>query len=189
MRIARIQVDAYLGLRGLDVEVDLPGSGGLVVIEGPNEAGKTTLLRFVRQMLFGGSEEIRGALVLEHEGRRLRLEREGKGTRYALLDLEAVAADVSIDAVVGHLDAKVYQSVFAFGLDELRSLASLGGSDVQERIYSASVAGGCSELASQSNRSTRFSSNLGSASASLRSGSGSSASNSQVAPALVSTSR
>jgi len=141
MRIARIQVDAYLGLRGLDVEVALPGSGGLVVIEGPNEAGKTTLLRFVRQMLFGGSEEIRGALVLEHEGRRLRLEREGKGTRYALLDLEAVAADVSIDAVVGHLDAKVYQSVFAFGLDELRSLASLGGSDVQERIYSASVAG------------------------------------------------
>jgi uncharacterized protein YhaN len=142
MRIARIQVDAYLGLRGLDVEFALPDDGGLVVIEGPNEAGKTTLLRFVRQMLFGGSEEVRGALVIEHEGRRLRLEREGKGKRYALLDLEAVsAADVSIDAVVGHLDAKVYQSVFAFGLDELRSLASLGGGDVQERIYSASVAG------------------------------------------------
>ncbi|MFO7545668.1 MAG: AAA family ATPase [Trueperaceae bacterium] len=142
MRIARIQVDTYMGLRALDVDLALPGNGGLVVIEGPNEAGKTTLLRFVRQMLFGGSEEIRGALVIEHAGRRLRLVRENKGKRYALHDLEAgTAADVSLDAVVGHLDAKVYQSVFAFGLDELRTLASLTGGDVQERIYSASVAG------------------------------------------------
>lgn len=142
MRIARIQVDAFLGLRRLDVDLELPAAGGLALIEGPNEAGKTTLLRFVRQMLFGGSEQIRGGLVLEHEGRGYRLTREAKGKRYALRDMASgAAADVSLDALVGHLEAKVYQSVFAFGLDELRTLASLTGDDVQERIYSASVAG------------------------------------------------
>jgi len=142
MRIARIQVDAFMGVRGLDVGMPLPGQGGLVVIEGPNEAGKTTLLRFVRQMLFGGSEEIRGALILEHEGRRYRLVRTAKGKRYALQDLETGATvDLSLDALVGHLDAKVYQSVFAFGLEELRSFSSLTAEDVQERIYSASVVG------------------------------------------------
>lgn len=142
MRIARIQVGAFLGLRDRDYAIDSPPTGGLVLIEGPNEAGKTSLLRFVRQMLFGGAEEIRGALVVEHDGRRYRLERHGKGKRFDLIDLTTGGrAEARLDDVLGHLDAKVYQSVFAFGLDELQALETLTGDDVQERIYSASVAG------------------------------------------------
>jgi len=142
VRIARIQVGAFLGLRDRDYAIDTPPSGGLVLIEGPNEAGKTSLLRFVRQMLFGGAEEIRGALVVEHDGRRYRLERHGKGKRFDLIDLSTGGpAEARLDDVLGHLDAKVYRSVFAFGLDELQALETLTGDDVQERIYSASVAG------------------------------------------------
>ncbi|MGG6311446.1 AAA family ATPase [Paenibacillus macerans] len=49
MKIERLQVSGFGHLNGLDVE--LPGQ--VTVLYGPNEAGKSTLLGFVRAMLFG----------------------------------------------------------------------------------------------------------------------------------------
>lgn len=49
MKLERMQVSGFGRLNGLDVE--LPGQ--VTVLYGPNEAGKSTLLGFVRAMLFG----------------------------------------------------------------------------------------------------------------------------------------
>ncbi|WP_412070944.1 ATP-binding protein, partial [Paenibacillus macerans] len=47
MRLEKLQVSGFGHLHGLDVE--LPGP--VTVLYGPNEAGKSTLLGFVRAML------------------------------------------------------------------------------------------------------------------------------------------
>ncbi|MBM6995345.1 AAA family ATPase [Paenibacillus sp. DXFW5] len=49
MKLERMQVSGFGRLNGLDVE--LPGQ--VTVLYGPNEAGKSTLLGFVRALLFG----------------------------------------------------------------------------------------------------------------------------------------
>lgn len=49
MKLERMQISGFGRLNGLDVE--LPGQ--VTVLHGPNEAGKSTLLGFVRAMLFG----------------------------------------------------------------------------------------------------------------------------------------
>ena len=50
MRIAGFHVEGFGGLADLGVD-DL--SPGLVIVSGPNEAGKSTLLDFLTAMLFG----------------------------------------------------------------------------------------------------------------------------------------
>jgi len=49
MYICELRVDGYGALHGVTVSFDRP----LTVVLGPNEAGKSTLLRFVRSMLYG----------------------------------------------------------------------------------------------------------------------------------------
>ncbi|MGZ7440020.1 AAA family ATPase [Paenibacillus sp. TH7-28] len=49
MRLEKLQVSGFGHLHGLDVEL----LGPVTVLYGPNEAGKSTLLGFVRAMLFG----------------------------------------------------------------------------------------------------------------------------------------
>lgn len=49
MRLEKLQVSGFGHLHGLQVEL----SGPVTVLYGPNEAGKSTLLGFVRAMLFG----------------------------------------------------------------------------------------------------------------------------------------
>ncbi|MFQ5733603.1 MAG: ATP-binding protein, partial [Planctomycetaceae bacterium] len=50
MRISRVGIDRFGLWRDLDLRLN---PHGLSVIYGPNETGKTTLLRFVRAMLYG----------------------------------------------------------------------------------------------------------------------------------------
>ena len=142
MRIHRISVQEYLGLKGREYSFELPTAGGLVILEGPNEAGKTTLLRFMQSLLFG-NEPAQGALVIEHGAKRYRLEQTGKRStmRFTSLDEGAVLEKGRLDAMLGGLDGKVYRNIFAFGLSELSELATLTDDDVQERIFSAGVAG------------------------------------------------
>ena len=54
MKITDLHVESFGAWRGLEIG-DLPEQ--LTVFYGPNEAGKTTLLHFVRSMLYGFSPE------------------------------------------------------------------------------------------------------------------------------------
>ena len=54
MKFERIELERFGHFESLSL--DLRGPSGLVVIHGPNEAGKTTLLRAIHGLLFGIDE-------------------------------------------------------------------------------------------------------------------------------------
>lgn len=140
IRITRVQVDQYRGLRDMDLQLNAE-STGITVILGPNEAGKSTLLDFVREVLFGNGA-VRGSVTLTASGRRYRISAEGPRARQVTdLDTGAACPPATARELLGAVDEQVFRNVFAFGLTELQSLASLTAQGVQERIFSAGVAG------------------------------------------------
>ncbi|RCX21691.1 uncharacterized protein YhaN [Fontibacillus phaseoli] len=64
MRLEKLQVSGFGHLHGLQVELE----GPVTVLYGPNEAGKSTLLGFVRSMLFGIPSRTYGAQRYEPVG-------------------------------------------------------------------------------------------------------------------------
>ncbi len=66
MKIANLDVEGYGVWTGLRIE---HFSDALNVFYGPNEAGKTTLLQFIRSMLYGFSPQRRRYLPPMRGGR------------------------------------------------------------------------------------------------------------------------
>ncbi|KIL38254.1 hypothetical protein SD70_27665 [Gordoniibacillus kamchatkensis] len=64
MRLTRIQVDGFGALRDASFELE----GTLTVVYGRNEAGKSTLMNFVRYVLFGFPSRASGAPRYEPAG-------------------------------------------------------------------------------------------------------------------------
>jgi uncharacterized protein YhaN len=149
-----------VGNFGVWRERTLPPLGpGLNLLYGPNEAGKTTLLLFLRAMLFGfdrqsvtlDGAEPGGALTLaDDQGREWLLERWGKGKK-ARVTLSgasgASAGEAGLRDLLQNVGRPVYANVFAFSLTELSDLRSLDHQEVRELLYSASLGLGSISLA------------------------------------------
>jgi uncharacterized protein YhaN len=156
MIFRRLHVDGFGVWRGLEID---RLSAGLNVFLAPNEGGKTTLMTFIRSVLFGFKrrgdqrryEPLRGGrhggfLDVQTEGRPYRIRRtEGSTSRG---DLVVSAADGSrfgeakLESLLRHTTETLYENVFAFGLDELQRLDSLHAEDVAGHIYSAGMGSG-----------------------------------------------
>jgi uncharacterized protein YhaN len=138
-------------------ECDLvfPGDG-LQVIYGPNEAGKTTLLEFMRGLLFdfpartpydfGGQGEIAGAATLElQDGRTLELRRRKGNKDKVAIKLDGQPTDLDNSSwlrLLDHADRGLFESVFAFGLDELsKGEESLKHESVHSALFGGSLGG------------------------------------------------
>jgi uncharacterized protein YhaN len=151
MRISRIQIDRYGLWRNLDLPLD---PSGISVIYGPNEAGKSTLLNFIRGVLYGfpASEThghsrenalLGGTLHVLHQDRLLEISRR-RGDR-PLHQLNVTGWDGARPAedVLAELTAgttrRTFQNLFALGLPELQQLAALRSSEVAERMYGATL--------------------------------------------------
>ncbi|MFO1042738.1 MAG: AAA family ATPase [Planctomycetaceae bacterium] len=115
-----------------ECELALP-SDGLQVIYGPNEAGKTTLLQFLRGWLFDfpsrtpydfkAGAEIAGVGTLQlSDGRTVELRRR-KGTKNKIsvkIDGQESGLDeAGFQRLIGHANRSLFESIFAFGLDQL----------------------------------------------------------------------
>jgi len=160
MFIKTIHIETFGILR--DWSVDL--SPGLTVFVGPNEAGKSTLLGFVRAMLFGfpsrrsaevsypalGGGRLGGRIVLgltERDGvavgGEMVVERfdEKRGGLSIVLPGGGEGGEESLRALLGQADRGLFQSIFAFSLTELQSFATLNAAGVRDHIFSASIAG------------------------------------------------
>jgi uncharacterized protein YhaN len=138
----------------------LPPLGpGLNLLYGPNEAGKTTLLMFLRAMLFGfdrqavtlDGAEPGGVLTLaDDQGREWLLERWGRGkkARVTLSGAFGVSTgETGLRDLLHNVSRPVYANVFAFSLSELSDLRSLDHQEVRELLYSASLGLGGISLA------------------------------------------
>ena len=129
----------------------------VTVLYGPNEAGKSTLLAFVRAVLFGfpqrGRSQYYPPLAGGRHGGRIRLINDA-GARYTLerfagirggpfvLHTEAgvqLRDAAFLQDLTGHAPSDLFNNVFAFSLDEIQSEGLMNNSEVADRIYSAGM--------------------------------------------------
>jgi uncharacterized protein YhaN len=154
VKISQIQIGSFGVWQGLTLANLDPG---ITVFYGENEAGKTTLLQYLRTILYGFSPERRsrylptlyggrpgGELSVTSASGRFRIERF---TQVAATDrgrVNVIAADGTVftepqlKALLGGVDEVVYDNVFAVGLRELQELATLDETDASQLLYDLS---------------------------------------------------
>jgi uncharacterized protein YhaN len=137
-----------------DTLLDLSeGREGLHLVYGPNEAGKSSALRALRQMLFGIPERSGDAFVhpygkmriggrLQHsDGRRLEfIRRKGRaGTLRSQNDQDALE-DSALNKFLGNIDAAIFETMFGIGHEDLvRGGEEImqGGGHVGQALFAA----------------------------------------------------
>jgi len=162
MRIEKLRIDGF----GIFSDFHLDNlSGGLIVVQGDNEAGKSTLMAFVRQALYGfprkgqkdrrqyppvrggrhgGSITLRmknGAVitVIRHEG--------PQGGTCTVRDSDGnVVEPGRFPGVLDVSREELYRTIFAFSLDELQNFKTLDNTRINDIIYSASMGAGGKNL-------------------------------------------
>jgi len=125
----------------------------LVVFYGPNEAGKSTLMQFVRTVLYGFSNERRnkylppvaggrpgGWLRVNHFERSLTIRRRADGDDPAgdamVVDRHGVEqGDLKLRDLLGEIDEPVFNHVFALGLREIQELGTLSDTEASHLLY------------------------------------------------------
>ena len=153
MRIDRLQIDGF----GLFHRRDIgPFEATLAVIAGANEAGKSTLLAFIRTVLFGfprqrsdqwypplaGGNHGGSVVFIADDGQEytVRRYRGPRGGKVTLNDADGSQLDgTDLARILDHAPRDLFESVFAFSLDELQEPRSLEGDEVSGRIYSAGI--------------------------------------------------
>ena len=148
MRIDRLRVGAYGPLAGLELEG--LANNDLLVVYGPNEAGKSSLRSFVASMLYGFSPAARedhpatpadghahGELELElPDGGRVRVERHLRARPTARAwrgEAQEELANRPL-AEVAWLERGTYLALHAFDADELRGLDAATWREIEQRL-------------------------------------------------------
>lgn len=116
-----------------------PPTAGLIVMHGQNESGKTTLMKFVRSMLFGylrgDWQGYFGNMEIERsDGRRYRIYRNEKNS-WIVVDGETMHAEPA-DLWWNGLERDTYEKIFALGLEDLQGVKILGNDEVRSRFFS-----------------------------------------------------
>jgi uncharacterized protein YhaN len=152
VRLREIDIDNF-GLFS-DVQLDF-GDGGFRLVAGANEAGKSTLLQLIRELLFGFPTRNRYALAT-HQGEmaataRIELAdgrcvgfRRRKGRKKLVvgqIEESGEAVDDSMLAqLLGNASGELYSHIFGFSLDELAAgEKSLERANLNEALYGSSI--------------------------------------------------
>lgn len=153
MRITGWSIDGFGQFNKAEVD-DLPP--GLIVVHGPNESGKTTLMDFVTGMLFGfpdkrstkrRHEPVNGGtlggrlFVIDQAGMPVTIERGASRKSLQVRDEHGERSATALADLLGHVTPELFDNVFGVDLDALQGLRSLDEDAVRERIFSAGVVG------------------------------------------------
>lgn len=153
MKISAFEIESFGHFRSKTFDVKAP----FVLLHGPNEAGKTTLLAFLRGLLFGfgeknpyafdRNEEMAGsATVRLRSGESLSFRRR-KGRKNPI-DGQLGGGKTPVDeaklfSLLGDANAALFENVFAFGLAELGlGEKSLAHASLTSAIYAGALGGG-----------------------------------------------
>ncbi|BFH39112.1 hypothetical protein PMJ22TS4_50090 [Paenibacillus melissococcoides] len=166
MRLLHLHVNGFGELRDLELELAEPGKpGGITLLLGPNEAGKSTLAAFLRGMLYGfpkrGGAAGRyepaeggvygGRLAVEDDrGQEWRIERlERNGSVQTVIHrrgpdgrLDRMTQSALETELLGGLNGELFRCLFAITLDELHELQALQGDEVGAFLYDTGLGGG-----------------------------------------------
>ncbi len=151
MNIRGLYIDGFGAWNGLSLE---EFDDGLTLIYGPNEAGKTTLLEFIRSMLYGYSPARQKYLPPVHGGdgggwldiaadEQLRIERSftqvsqaKPGEKLFLRGPEGnELPGQRLGDLLGNVDEAVFRNVFAVGLREIQELGTLADTEAAAMLY------------------------------------------------------
>jgi uncharacterized protein YhaN len=138
---------------------------GFNLFSGPNEAGKTTLMMFLRGMLFGfsktsydpldNSEPGGSLLLLDGRGGEWTVERFGRGKKAKVTVTGPhgpTPGEAGLRVLFQEVSRPVFENIFAFSLKELQDLESLRQREVRHLLYSASLGLGQVSLKSVEDR-------------------------------------
>jgi uncharacterized protein YhaN len=151
MKITTVQIDGFGVWSDLRIE---RLSESLNVFYGPNEAGKTTLLQFIRSVLYGFSPGRQRYLPPLHGGRaggtldvasphgHFQISRHDSAADGAAGEqLTLTAPDGTrqgehfVKVLLSNVDEAVFNNVFAVGLTEIQELATLSDTEAAELLY------------------------------------------------------
>ncbi|WP_171051734.1 ATP-binding protein [Alteribacter natronophilus] len=136
---------------------------GMNLFYGENEAGKSTLMVFIRSVLFGfprRSEQFEplaggdfgGSLTvhIEREG-KVRIERvrkrKAKGDVTLYFPDGRTGGEEDLTTLLEGMTEQVYRGIFAFSLQGLQGIESMNAQELNDYLYDASLSGGQSLLA------------------------------------------
>ncbi|BBO32341.1 AAA family ATPase [Lacipirellula parvula] len=151
MKITDLEIDGF----GVWNNLKLTGlSRRVTAFYGPNEAGKTTVMQFIRSVLYGMSTSRRkkylppidggqpgGTLGIVEGDLRFRATRiadrgpDDVGRVICTTSDGATSGDRLLRESLGDVDEPTYTNIFAVGLDEIHELGMLSGSKAAEWIY------------------------------------------------------
>ena len=155
MKVKDIQVDGFGVWTGLSVD-SLPD--GMTLFYGPNEAGKTTLMQFIRAMLYGFTDERRdkylpplhggtpgGAIRVTGPGggyeirRRSQLTDSGVTGQLTVTGQDGLSqGQHRLSSLLGQIDEPIFTNVFAIGMRELQELSTLDDTAAADELYKLS---------------------------------------------------
>ncbi|GAB6186140.1 ATP-binding protein [Thermopirellula anaerolimosa] len=149
MIIRELRIESF----GVLQDVALQGLGpGVQVVYGHNEAGKTTLLEFIRGVVFGfasraryvcnGEQVLSGRLICDVRGKPLTLARRfsiSEGESHEIHWNEQRLSDSEFRELLSGFDEGVFCSVFAITLDELARLRTLDETQAADQFYDLSL--------------------------------------------------
>lgn len=162
MRIDSIEIDNFGAWTDLSLALK---SDGMNVFYGPNEAGKSTLLRFIRGSLFGFDAtddrtrklavhgDSRDASSRSSQGGRLSVRHDGEawqigrttGANGNQFSVQSRGESIPVEQeeltefLLNGASREVFDNVFAFGLHELQRLSTLEDEQIAEHIYNLSL--------------------------------------------------
>ena len=152
VKITQIQAEGFGVWNDLSIE-DL--SPDMTVFYGRNEAGKTTLMQFIRGVLYGYNEHRRtrylpplygglggGSLQVLHGHESLQIERlaspeslsENDDLRVASTNGQEFGGEY-LTRLLSGIDESIFTNVFALGLTEIQELNSLNGTEAAKELY------------------------------------------------------
>ncbi|WP_417264957.1 ATP-binding protein [Brumimicrobium sp.] len=147
MKIDKLHIDGF----GVFHDKNIQGfSKGINVLYGPNEAGKSTLLDFIRFTLFeyprfqkdrrsplmGGTHG--GRIWLSNStGEALSVYRHGNARGFKLEYKGEVSENQTLyQNLIGNASIDLYKNIYAITLDELTDVEQLSESGMEDRIFS-----------------------------------------------------
>ncbi|RKD73140.1 uncharacterized protein YhaN [Sinobaca qinghaiensis] len=142
------------------IDTTISFSDGLVIVQGDNEAGKSTLRAFILSMLFGFPSKVekrksyRPKEGSRYGGRMIFISNEGKQFTLERIEGRKVAGDVKIRDEAGvlqddrwleqylhRLDKTTYQDIFCFGAEDWSELQQLKADSLNQYLYEAGMTG------------------------------------------------
>ena len=156
MIIKEIHIDGF----GIFNGFSLTGlNHGVNMILGSNEAGKSSLMKFIRYTLFGYPRAVNDRMppleggahggrikVMLSSGLEAVFERSGKNTIRLHYNGQESNDQNLWSQLLGNASARLYNNVYAFSLDELISLDPLSESGVEDKIFSVGLGLGQTSL-------------------------------------------